>query len=128
MHACVGSNPFLLPSIACLVCGVAPKERVDTAARNTHALSVQWEGARIVHLGWSDQELLVVVTQNASVHLWDVRGPTPTFVREFSMGQVRALPSFHTHLRPPVHVRCVIESALLTVCVGKASWWRRWWR
>ena len=76
LHCCVQTKLAADGTVALFCCARLP-------------CPLQWEGARIVHLGWSDQELLVVVTENASVHLWDVRGQKSTFVREFSMGQVR---------------------------------------
>jgi hypothetical protein len=48
--------------------------------------SIKWDKARIVSIGWSDDEMLVVVAEDATVHLYDVF--KKTFISQFSMGEL----------------------------------------
>ena len=49
-------------------------------------MGLQWDKARIVSIGWSDDEMLVVVAEDATVHLYDVF--KKMFISQFSMGEL----------------------------------------
>ena len=60
--------------------------------------SIKWDKARIIALGWSDSEHLVVVAEDATVHLFDVN--QRKFLHSFNMGQVHniaAIPVFSVY-------------------------------
>ena len=48
--------------------------------------AIPWDGARIVSLGFTDNEQLLVVTEDANVHMFDVH--RRKFLQQFNMGKV----------------------------------------
>eukprot|EP00039_Didymoeca_costata_P016266 m.287847 g.287847 ORF g.287847 m.287847 type:complete len:856 (+) comp16368_c0_seq11:226-2793(+) len=73
--------------LALEVRGSAARPSIDIySASGFHESSIPWEGPRIVSLGWNAEESLVVVAEDANVHVFDVF--RKKFLRKFSMGQL----------------------------------------
>eukprot|EP00041_Stephanoeca_diplocostata_P031359 m.975716 g.975716 ORF g.975716 m.975716 type:complete len:861 (+) comp23942_c1_seq8:368-2950(+) len=50
--------------------------------------TIKWDKARIIALGWTDEEGLAVVTEDANVHIYNVY--EGVFEKQFTMGQIAA--------------------------------------